>query len=81
MLFIAKAAADKLKHELEEFGFPPKFPMDINDEVEVEKVTIRKEIDNSNVDNKSKSKKAHFFHNVEKFHNIFLNFYSNRVKQ
>ena len=42
MLFIVKAAADKLKHELEEFGFPPKSSRDINDNVEEVKITIRK---------------------------------------
>ncbi|CAF4712170.1 unnamed protein product, partial [Rotaria magnacalcarata] len=29
-----RAAADKLKRELEDFGFPPKFPIDTNEENE-----------------------------------------------
>jgi len=48
LLFIVKAAADKLKRELEEFGFPPKFPVDTNEEKESKS-------------NKSKSKKVLFF--------------------
>ena len=31
-LSIEKAAADKLKRELEEFGFPPVFPVDTTEE-------------------------------------------------
>jgi leucyl-tRNA synthetase len=58
LLFIIKAAADKLKRELEEFGFPPKFPEDTNEEVEEEKVVTQKENESNKVDNKSKSKKV-----------------------
>lgn len=53
-----RAAADKLKRELEEFGFPPKFPTDVNEEVAEEKATNSKEDETSKVDNKSKSKKS-----------------------
>ncbi|CAF2869864.1 unnamed protein product [Rotaria sp. Silwood2] len=53
-----RAAADKLKRELEEFGFPPKFPTGAAEE---EKVITPKESESNQVDNKSKSKKAYFF--------------------
>ncbi|CAF3462866.1 unnamed protein product [Rotaria sp. Silwood1] len=38
-----RAAADKLKRELEQFGFPPKFPIDANKKVEVTKIMTPKE--------------------------------------
>jgi len=47
---------------LEEFGFPPNFPTNANEDVEVEKVATPKENEN-NVDNKSKSKKVFFSFN------------------
>ncbi|CAF4589633.1 unnamed protein product [Rotaria sp. Silwood1] len=53
-----RAAADKLKRELEEFGFPPKFPTHAHEEVEEEKVATPKETESSKVDNLSKSKKS-----------------------
>ena len=62
--FIIKAAADKLKRELEEFGFPPKFPSDPAEALEEKKLTS-KESESSNVDNKAKSKKVHLtFENI-----------------
>jgi len=57
---IKKAAADKLKRELEEFGFPPVFPVDTNEEGEAEKVATPKESESNKIDNKSKSKKVLF---------------------
>ncbi|CAF4615853.1 unnamed protein product [Rotaria sp. Silwood1] len=53
-----RAAADKLKRELEQFGFPPKFPIDANKKVEVTKIMTPKESESNKVDNKSKSKKS-----------------------
>jgi hypothetical protein len=64
LLFIIKAAADKLKRELEDFGFPPKFPVDTNEEAEEEKVATPKESESNKIDNKSKSKKVLFSNNV-----------------
>jgi leucyl-tRNA synthetase len=61
MWFILKAAADKLKREIEDFGFPPKFPVDTNEEIEEEKIATPKESESNKVDNKSKSKKVLFF--------------------
>jgi hypothetical protein len=58
ILFIIKASADKLKREMEDFGFPPKFPADTNEEVEEEKAATPKESESSKIDNKSKSKKV-----------------------
>lgn len=46
-----KACADKLKREMEDFGYPPVFPIDNNDAVvEVEKSDVPKD--------KSKGKKV-----------------------
>ncbi|CAF3565723.1 unnamed protein product [Rotaria socialis] len=54
-----RAAADKLKREMEDFGFPPKFPTDTNEENEEEKAAATtNESESSKVDNKSKSKKG-----------------------
>ena len=79
LLFIIKASADKLKREMEDFGFPPKFPADVAEETEEEKAATPKESESSKIDNKSKSKKVlSFIHNVKNFDNYF---YSNRVKQ
>lgn len=55
--FGIKAAADKLKRELEEFGFPPNFPPEAKEDAEEEKAATPKENENK-VDNKSKSKKV-----------------------
>lgn len=56
----SKAAADKLKREMEEFGFPPKFPTDTNEDNEEEKAAATtNESESSKVDNKSKSKKVY----------------------
>lgn len=48
-----KACADKLKRELEDFGYPPVFPAEV-EEVKVEE--ILKEV---KIIDKSKSKKVH----------------------
>jgi leucyl-tRNA synthetase len=53
-----RAAADKLKREMEDFGFPPTFPVDTTEEVEEEKVATPKESESSKIDNKSKGKKS-----------------------
>uniref|UniRef100_H2ZCU0 leucine--tRNA ligase n=1 Tax=Ciona savignyi TaxID=51511 RepID=H2ZCU0_CIOSA len=51
-----KACADKLKREMEDFGFPPKFPH--NEEVVVEKVTKDPSEMTKIILDKSKSKKS-----------------------
>ena len=51
-----KASADKLKREIEEFGFPPKFPVEREDTPEEEKTV--------NIKDKSKGKKVSFMLNV-----------------
>lgn len=49
-----KACADKLKREMEDFGYPPVFPIDNNNAVvEVEKSDVPKD--------KSKGKKVIYF--------------------
>ncbi len=56
--FIFKAAADKLKREMEDYGFPPRFPVETTEAVEEEKpAATAKDVENK-VDNKSKSKKV-----------------------
>ncbi len=73
-----QAAADKLKREMEDFGFPPVFPVtDANEEVEVE-VATPKENENK-VDNKSKGKKVFFFLSIMSMNRLFSCW--NRVKQ
>ncbi|CAF5201997.1 unnamed protein product [Rotaria magnacalcarata] len=53
-----RAAADKLKREIEEYGFPPQFPIDTNQKDEDDKTSTPKHSENSKTDNKSKSKKV-----------------------
>ncbi|CAF3799418.1 unnamed protein product [Rotaria sp. Silwood1] len=53
-----RVAADKLKYEIEEFGFPPQFPMDVKKDVEKEKVVTPSEDESSKIDTKSYSKKS-----------------------
>ncbi|CAF1503556.1 unnamed protein product [Rotaria sordida] len=53
-----RAAADKLKGEIEDLGFPPQFQMHADEEVEEKKVVILNEDESSAIDNKSKSKKS-----------------------
>ncbi|CAF4160835.1 unnamed protein product, partial [Adineta steineri] len=55
-----QASAEKLKREMEEFGFPPKFPETTNEDVEREKEKLAKskESESSKVDSKFKSKKS-----------------------
>ncbi|CAF2204260.1 unnamed protein product [Rotaria magnacalcarata] len=53
-----RAAADKLKREIEEYGFPPQFPIDTNQKDEDDKTSTPKHSENSKTDNKSKSKKS-----------------------
>lgn len=43
---------------MEEFGYPPQFPVPTADDAEEEKTTTAKENENSKVDNKAKSKKV-----------------------
>lgn len=58
-----KACADKLKREMEVYGYPPKFPEDQEQEVEVEKDIIPKD--------KSKGKKVSYSQYVLYF--VFCN--------
>jgi len=53
-----RAAADKLKRELEDFGFPPKFPEPKADEAEEEKAATPAKDAEVKIDNKAKSKKS-----------------------
>lgn len=56
---MVKAAADKLKREMEEFGFPPTFPASKAEDAEEEKAAAApKASESSKIDNKSKSKKV-----------------------
>jgi hypothetical protein len=58
---------------MEDFGFPPKFPADVNDEAEEEKAAPPKESESSKIDNKSKSKKVlSFFNNVTNVDDFIL---------
>ncbi|CAF5009611.1 unnamed protein product, partial [Rotaria sp. Silwood1] len=57
-LIVFVVAADKLKYEIEEFGFPPQFPMDVKKDVEKEKVVTPSEDESSKIDTKSYSKKS-----------------------
>ena len=62
-LLLLKTAADKLKREMEEFGYPPQFPVPTTENAEDEKAAsaTAKENENSQVDNKAKSKKVNCF--------------------
>ena len=51
-----KACADKLKRELEDFGFPPNF--DIAEEVEQDVKKVEEEIKEIKIEDKAKSKKS-----------------------
>ena len=50
-----KAGADKLKREMQDFGYPPKFDVD---EDELEKVELVEKVENFEIKDKSKSKKS-----------------------
>ena len=74
---LCKAAADKLKRELEEFGFPPNFPSAVTEDVEGKETATPKESENS-IDRKSKSNKVVF---VKYIHTSKMFFRSDRAKQ